>query len=144
MNFGNDISNVNNWKPVAIDPFNYSTQSQVAMNFFLAGKEPHTTAAISTIKHRQNFSAISIIWLEQMSKTLNIPIQHIGNSEKEYFDQHTKRYLDGFSKYGNKVFSFMDAFFMDVRNVLQQNPYILRKMYLMDYCMKKQLHMVMN
>ena len=68
LNFGNDISNVNNWKPVSIDPFNYCTQSQVAMNFFLAGKEPHTTAAISTIKHRQNFSAISIAWLEQMSK----------------------------------------------------------------------------
>ena len=34
LNFGNDESNINNWKPVAIDPFNYCTQSQVAMNFF--------------------------------------------------------------------------------------------------------------
>jgi hypothetical protein len=46
-----------------------------------------------------------------MSKTLNVPIQHIGNSEKEYFDQNTKRFLDGFSKYGNKVFQFHGCYF---------------------------------
>ena len=46
-----------------------------------------------------------------MSKTLNVPIQHIGNSEKEYFDQNTRRFLDGFSKYGNKVFQFHGCFF---------------------------------
>ena len=46
-----------------------------------------------------------------MSKTLNVPIQHIGNSEKEYYDHYTKRYLDAFSKYGNKVFQFHGCFY---------------------------------
>ena len=32
-----------------------------------------------------------------MSKTLNIRIQHIGNSEKEYYCLDTKRFIDGFS-----------------------------------------------
>ena len=52
------------------------------MRFFLPGKLQGTSAAISTIKHRSTFSKISISWLEHMSHTLNIPIQHIGNSEK--------------------------------------------------------------
>jgi hypothetical protein len=111
LNFRNDESNINNWKTVPIDLFNYCTQSQVAMNFILAGKEPHTTAAISTIKHRTNFSAISLIWLQQMSKTLMKPIQHIGNSEKEYYDHYTKRYVDEYSKYGNKIFQFHGCFY---------------------------------
>ena len=52
------------------------------MNFFLAEKQQVTTAANSIIKHGSNFSKISISWLEHMSQTLNFPIQHIGNSEK--------------------------------------------------------------
>ena len=83
LQFGQIASDTNTWTPTSIDPFNYSTQSQVAMNFFLAGKQQGTTAAISTIKHRNNFSKISISWLEYMSRTLGIFIQHIGNSEKE-------------------------------------------------------------
>ena len=34
LNFGNIPSDTNTWSPTAIDPFNFSTQSQVAMNFF--------------------------------------------------------------------------------------------------------------
>ena len=64
--------------------------------FFLAGKNEGTTAAISTIKHRNNFSKISISWLEHMSQTLQIPIQHIGNSEKEYYCYKTKGFIDGY------------------------------------------------
>ena len=82
LNFSSIPSDTNTWTPTSIDPFNYSTQSQVAMNFLLSGKQQGTTAAISTIKHRSNFSKISISWFEYMSQTLNIPIQHIGNSEK--------------------------------------------------------------
>ena len=81
LNFGNDISDSQTWQPISIEPFHYYTQSMVAMNFFLGGKTFGTTAAISTIKHRSNFSKISISWLEYMSRTLNIHIQHIGNSE---------------------------------------------------------------
>jgi hypothetical protein len=109
LNFGNIPSDTNTWTPTSIDPFNYSTQSQVAMNFFLAGKKEGTTAAISTIKQRTNFSKISISWLEHMSRTLNIPIQHIGNSEKEYFCQKTKRFLDGFGR--GHVFQFHGCYY---------------------------------
>ena len=35
LNFGNIPSDTNSWSPVSIDPFHYSTQSQVAMNFVL-------------------------------------------------------------------------------------------------------------
>ena len=35
LHFGSIPSDTNTWTPTSIDPFNYSTQSQVAMNFFL-------------------------------------------------------------------------------------------------------------
>jgi hypothetical protein len=54
---------------------------------------------------------VSIIWLDQMSKTLMIPIQHIGYSEKEYYDHLTKRYIGGFSKFGYKIFQFHGCFY---------------------------------
>ena len=77
--------------------------------FFLAGKKEGTTAAISTIKHRTNYSKISISWLEYMSKTLGIPIQHIGNSEKKYYCTNTKRFLDGFGH--DYVFQFYGCYY---------------------------------
>ena len=111
LNFGNIPSDTATWTPSAIDPFNYSTQAQVAMKFFLAGKKEGTTAAISTIKHRANFSKISITWLEYMSRTLNIHIQHIGNSEKEYYCPKTKRFVDGFCTSANLVFQFHGCYY---------------------------------
>ena len=44
-----------------------------------------------------------------MSKTLNIRIQHIGNSEKEYYCPTTKRYLDGFGN--DYVFQFHGCYY---------------------------------
>ena len=46
-----------------------------------------------------------------MSRTLGVFIQHIGNSEKEYYCQKTRRFLDGFSKRGNKVFQFHGCYY---------------------------------
>ena len=109
LNFSSIPSDTNTWTPTSIDPFNYSNQSQVAMKFFLSGKQQGTTAAISTIKHRSNFSKISISWFEYMSQTLNIPIQHIGNSEKEYYCSRTKRFLDGFGH--SHVFQFHGCYY---------------------------------
>jgi len=34
LNFGNIPSDTPTWTPTSIDPFNYSTQSQVAIKFF--------------------------------------------------------------------------------------------------------------
>jgi hypothetical protein len=45
-----------------------------------------------------------------MSRTLNIYIRHIGNSEKEYYCHKTHRFLDGYSTNGNKVFQFHGCF----------------------------------
>jgi len=109
LNFSSIPSDTNTWTPTSIDPFNYSTQSQVAMKFFLSGKQQGTTATISTIKHRSNFSKISISWFEYMSQTLNIPIQHIGNSEKEYYCSRKKRFLDGFGH--SHVFQFHGCYY---------------------------------
>ena len=38
LNFGNIASDTSTWTTTSIDPFHYCTQSQIAMQFFLAGK----------------------------------------------------------------------------------------------------------
>jgi hypothetical protein len=79
--------------------------------FFLCGKKPGTTAAISTIKHRNNYSQISITWLEYVSRAQNKFIQHIGNSEHEFYDYHTKRSVDGYCFSTNTIYQFHGCYY---------------------------------
>ena len=99
------------WQSNSIDPFHYTTQSQVAVTLFLTGHEPQNTSAISTIKHRTNWSKISLTWLEFQSRSRNIFIQHIGNSEKEYYDIHTERYVDGYCAMSKTVYQFLGCYY---------------------------------
>ena len=83
----------------------------MAIHLFLAGHEPQNTAAVSTIKHRTNWSKISLTWLEFESRKRNVFIQHIGNSEKEYYDIHTERYVDGYCAMTRTVFQFLGCYY---------------------------------
>jgi len=111
LEFGEHADTIEGWKPTSIDPFHFHTQSQVAMNFFLAGHASDKTCAISSIKYRKNWSKISLIWLDSISHSQNIHIQHIGNSNKEYFDIHTDRYVDGYCEETNTIYQFHGCYF---------------------------------
>ena len=101
------------WIPTSIDPFNYSTQSQNALAFFLQGhKDSKAWAAISKNRTRSGWSDISIIWLEREAQKIGFlhKIQHAANSTKEYFDQRaTQTYVDGHTWIGNQehIYEFL-------------------------------------
>ena len=111
LRFGEIASDTEYWKSNSIDPFHYCTQSQVAMDFFIGGLKPEQTCAVSSIKHKTNWSKVSIIWLEYQSKIRNEFIYHIGNSEKEYFDIVTETYVDGFAPRSKTCYEFLGCFY---------------------------------
>jgi len=112
LDFGNsEEDNISyDWIPTKIDPFTFSTQSQVAMTFFLRGHHPNHMPAISTIKHKSGWSKESILWLEHLIVTEKHPIQHIGNSDKEFYDIFTQSYIDGYNAERRTVYEFLGCY----------------------------------
>jgi len=109
--FGQDEASINNWIPNPIDPFVYCTQSQVAMSLFLAGHSETNQPAVSSIKHRSGWSKVSIEWLQYVSEQQNIFIQHYGNSDREYYCPHTKRFVDGYCKKIKTIYQFHGCYY---------------------------------
>lgn len=99
-----------NWTPTKIDPFTFSTQSQVAMTLFLRGHSPTNMPAISTIKHKSGWSKESILWMEHIIVTEKIKIQHIGNSAKEYYDIYTQSNIDGYDMQHRTAYEFLGCY----------------------------------
>jgi len=52
-----------------------------------------------------------LTWLEFQSRSHNVFIQHIGNSEKEYYDIHTDRYVDGYCAMTKTVYQFLGCYY---------------------------------
>ena len=109
------------WKPSCIDPFQMSTQAQVALSFFLRGhRETEMQPAISQPRTRAGWSEISLLWLEEEQQrrreefgTNEFQIQHVGNSVHEYFDTRaTCSYVNGYACWENReiIFEFLGCF----------------------------------
>ena len=109
--FGKDESSIYDWIPNPIDPFVYCTQSQIAMSLFLAGHSESNQPAVSPIKHRSGWSKVSIEWLEHISQQQHISIHHYGNSDREYYDQFSKRFVDGYCSRTNTVYQFHGCYY---------------------------------
>lgn len=102
------------WKTEGIDPFQYMTQSQIALALFTQGKEKRDIA-ITHEKIRFSFRSAQICWMEAiMDKNRQeghpIFIQHAGNSVHEYYDVETKTYCDGYCWETKTVYEYFDCF----------------------------------
>ena len=110
--------NLGGWKPTPIDPFQFSTQSQVALSFFLEGhRNQQVRPAISKPRTRSGWSKASLLWLYREQLKIDPEdgvIEHIGNSNKEYFESRVcYKPVDGFrkDKYGNEhIYEFYGCF----------------------------------
>eukprot|EP01036_Dinobryon_divergens_P027818 gene27818-36651_t len=104
--FGDEGPTESGWKPTALDPLQYYTQSQAAMQFFLTGYNDPVNgqrAAVSKPRNLSGWSNISIIWMEQEKLKLNCSFKKIynaANSFKEPFERITQTYVDGFAPKG--------------------------------------------
>lgn len=103
---GLDVQEAGEWVSQGIDPFEYLTIPQVAINLLLNGR-PDTgeriCLAITPSKVRTDRSPRAVVWLERiMYYNSNVKIRHIGNSNREFYCFETKRYVDGFD--GEKIY----------------------------------------
>jgi hypothetical protein len=104
MGSGNDCIDGSEWVLKPIDPYILTTQSQVAQKILLRG---HTKMpAISTTRSRHGWSKAAIAWLEYISERDCIHIQHVGNSDKEYFNSWANKKVDGYCRETKTCYEF--------------------------------------
>ncbi len=98
------------WSTNGIEPFQYMTQSQIALALFMQGKE-HNNIAVTHEKIRPSFDPNQILWMENiMDMNPQFNIQHAGNSFQEYFDTETNTFLDGYCPDTKTVFEYLNCF----------------------------------
>lgn len=102
--FGVDEETNEGWVSKGIDPFQYLTIPQLALNLLLAGSPVEEQITITNSKTRRDRSSRAIAWLERVSAQMGQKILHIGNHHREYFCQKTNRYLDGVTRGNEKHF----------------------------------------
>jgi len=96
------------WEVEGIDPFRYTTMSQIALALFTQGK---TTRDIwvSQEKLGGEFFPDSIHWLEDVQDKDGVKIIHAGNNHKKWFDDSTSTYLDGYCRETNTAYVYYDC-----------------------------------
>lgn len=99
------------WAVAPIDPFNYMTQSQIALAMFTSGKK-YNNMAITHERMRRGFNPNSIKWMEyEMSKNRNYKILHAGNYHREWYDIDSGCHVSGYCKTTRTVFEYHSCYF---------------------------------
>lgn len=97
------------WETNGVDPFQYMTQSQIALALFLQGRE-NNTIAVTHEKLRPSFDARQLVWMDRLMRECpQYKIQHAGNSFREYYDTKTHTYLDGYCPVTKTAFEYLDC-----------------------------------
>jgi hypothetical protein len=99
------------WVSQGIDPFQYLTIPQLAVNLLLNGMPENTNLTITPMKTRRERNPLAIPWMEQMNKR----ISHIGNANREFFCFASKRYLDGIDETSHELYLCLDCQFHGCR-----------------------------
>ena len=95
LEFGVGEESNEGWVSKGIDPFQYLTIPQLALNLLLAGSPEEERISITLPKIRRERVSLAIAWMERQRDELQLDIQHMGNSHREYFCPRSKRFLDG-------------------------------------------------
>ena len=106
-----------------IDPLCYITITSVCMTIYRSNYMPKDTIAIvQEYSKTDNYSKMSIMWLNYMSKTKNLTIQHAlnGGEKKLTIDDKTYK-VDGFCKETNIVYEFYGCFWHGCPNCYKPN-----------------------
>ena len=106
-----------------IDPLRYITIASVCMTIYRSNYMPKETIAIvPEYVKTDNFSKMSIIWLNYMSKAKGLNIQHAlnGGEKKLTIDYKTYK-VDGFCEETNTVYEFHGCFWHGCPNCYKPN-----------------------
>jgi hypothetical protein len=118
LDFGDKDAAVdeNDWVSNGIDPFQYLTIPQLAVNLLLNGMPENSNLTITPTKLRRERFPLAVPWMERyMRDHPGSQISHIGNSNKEFFCFATKRYLDGIDTKNGRYFVCLDCQFHGCR-----------------------------
>ena len=106
-----------------IDPLRYITIASVCMTIYRSNYMPNKTIAIvPEYAKTDNYSKMSIMWLNYMSKAKNLNIQHAlnGGEKKLTIDDKTYK-VDGFCEETNTVYEFHGCFWHGCQNCYKPN-----------------------
>ena len=106
-----------------IDPLRYITIASVCMTIYRSNYMPQKTIAIvPEYVKTDNYSKMSIIWLNYLSKTKGLNIQHAlnGGEKKLTIDDKTYK-VDGFCEETNTVYEFHGCFWHGCPNCYKPN-----------------------
>ena len=106
-----------------IDPLRYITIASVCMTIYRSNYMPNKTIAIvQEYAKTDNYSKMSIMWLNYMSKAKNLNIQHAlnGGEKKLTIDDKTYK-VDGFCEETNTVYEFYGCFWHGCPNCYKSN-----------------------
>ena len=106
-----------------IDPLRYITIASVCMTIYRSNYMPKETITIvPEYVKTDNFSKMSIIWLNYMSKAKGLNIQHAlnGGEKKLTIDDKTYK-VDGFCEETNTVYEFHGCFWHGCPNCYKPN-----------------------
>ena len=106
-----------------IDPLCYITIASVCMTIYRSNYMPKDTIAIvPEYAKTDNYSKMSIMWLNYISKTKNLNIQHALNGGEKKLTIDGKTYkVDGFCKETNTVYEFYGCFWHGCQNCYKPN-----------------------
>ena len=106
-----------------IDPLMYITIASVCMTIYRSNYMPKDTIAIvPEYSKTDNYSKMSIMWLNYISKTKNLNIQHALNGGEKKLTIDGKTYkVDGFCEETNTVYEFHGCFWHGCPNCFRPN-----------------------
>ena len=106
-----------------IDPLRYITIASVCMTIYRSNYMPKNTIAIVPEHSKtDNYSKMSITWLEYISKTKGFKIQHALNGGEKKLDIDGKTYkVDGFCKETKTAYEFYGCFWHGCQNFYKPN-----------------------
>ena len=106
-----------------IDPLHYITIASVCMTIYRSNYMPHKSIAIvQDYCKTDNYSKMSIMWLNYVSTTKGLNIQHALNGGEKKLTIDGKTYtVDGFCEETNTVYEFHGCFWHGCQNCYKPN-----------------------
>ena len=117
MKLREDFINLEN-----IDPLRYTTIASITMTIYRSNYMPKKTIAIvPEYAKTDNFSKMSLMWLNYLSNAYGVNIEHALNGDEKELNIANETYeVDGFCEENNTVYEFMVAFGMVVQTATSQ------------------------
>lgn len=115
------------WRPPQLDPFNYVTIAQLALNTFSQGfQNPDDSLSVLHQPTRAGLNPKAIAWLDRLNQEQpHQRILHRGNHHREFFHFQSNLFFDGYCEETNTLYLFMDCKYWGCDECLQGDETVI-------------------